>query len=187
MSFLATLLLASTTLAAPTTRQEAESCVDRSSKVRLWNVEQFDFHSSYIFTTPSHQNSWGYVNFTLGNPAIDYKQYCTAESNQLSDFFYGTQPYTCTVGDDAPGGGGATFTYSRPSGELRINQTWTCIDEMARFSAIGGVQLNLTCDDSTWLNPDWQQGEMYSVRNVDCNFVDAETPIEEISGVRKKI
>lgn len=182
-----TLLLASTALAAPTTRQEPESCLDRSTNVSHWTVEKFDFHSSYIFTTPAHQNSWGYVNFTLSNPAIDYKPICSAESNQLSDFFYGTQAYTCTVGDDAPGGGGATFTYARPSGELRINQTWTCFEEQARFAAEGGVKLDLTCEDNTWQNPDWQRGEMYSVRTVKCNFVDAEAPIEEISAVRRKI
>ena len=186
LSFLTTLLLAGSSLAAPTAREEAETCTERSQKVTLWNVEKFDFHSSYVFTTPAHQNSWGYVNFTLSNPAIDYKPVCSAESSQLSDFFYGTQEYTCTVGDDAPGGGGATFTYSRPSGELRINQTWTCFEEQSVFEAKGGAELDLNCRDETWENPDWQQGEMYSVRTVACNKVDVQAPIEEISAIRRK-
>lgn len=184
--FLSTLLLTGCALAAPSTPRQVEpTCVDRSTKVTLWKVIQFDFHSSYVFTNPSHQNSWGYVNFTLSNPALDYKPICTATSNQLSDFFYGTTTYTCHT-PDVPGAGTSTFTFSRPSNELRINQTWRCPDEGAMFAAEGGVKLDLQCEDKTWQNPEWSTGELFSTRNVDCNFVDVETPIEKLSAVRRK-
>ncbi|KAF3069336.1 hypothetical protein TsFJ059_007844 [Trichoderma semiorbis] len=158
----------------------APGCTDKSTNLTAWTVGDFDFHSSYTFTTPAHQNSWGYVNFTLTNPAVDYIPVCSAASNQLSDFFYGTFVYECTVPSTA---GKATFTYSRPSGQLQINQTWSCADEGSRFTAIGGVNLNLTCDDTTWQNPNWTVGQIYSTRTVTCGKVTLPAPIEEMSAV----
>ena len=108
--------------------REDGSCSDVSFKGLEWTVEDFDYHASYIFTTPAHQNSWGYVNFNLSNPAFPYLASCSATSNQLSDFFYGTMWYNCTLPEEAPYGGEATFAFSRPSGKLDINQTWTCDD-----------------------------------------------------------
>jgi hypothetical protein len=164
--------------------QEPKTCVERSQELTHWDVQKFDFHSSYIFTTPAHQNSHGYVNFTLSNPALDRPTICSASSSQLSEFFYGNQIFTC---DDVPDGQRATFTYSRSTGDLQINQTWTCPDEQARFSAIGGVTLDLNCKDVEWQNPDWQPGQFYSTRTVTCNHVDAQAPIKEISGIARKV
>ena len=187
-NFLSSLLLAGAAVSAPTPltpRQAEESCVKRSQDMNLWDVKQFDFHASYIFSTPAHQNSWGYVNFTLANPAVPYKPVCSAESNWLNDFYYGgEQIYECDSGDDATT---ATWSFSRPSGELRINQTWNCVDEGGRFEAQGGVKLNLTCEETKWENPDWSQGSIYSTRNIDCNFVDAEAPVEEMSAVLRRV
>ena len=186
-SILSTILLAGAALAAPATpAPRTETCVDKSQDVALWDVEKFDFHSSYIFTNPAHQNSWGYVNFTLSNPAVDYKPVCSGRSNQLQDFFYGTQVFDCEMPENAPDGAAATFTFSRPSGELRINQTWPCVDQGARFEAKGGVDLDLNCKDTTWENPDWELGQIYSSRTVTCNLVDAQAPIDEMSGVMRK-
>jgi len=92
-----------------------------------WTVEHFDYHASYIFSTPAHQNSWGYVSFSLGNPALTYKGECTAASNQLSDFFYGTVPYTCKFPEGSSAAG--EFRFSRPSGLLNITQSWSCSDK----------------------------------------------------------
>ena len=182
-SLLSILFLAGSALAAPTARQENE-CVKRSMSVTKWDVEQFDFHSSYIFTTPSHQNSWGYSNFTLSNPAVAYKPICSAHSNQLSDFFYGTVSYRCEVPEGLSALDEASFTYSRPSGALRLDQTWSCPgDDGAWFRAKGGVKLNLTCDEKKWTNPEWKQGQIYSTRTITCNLVDAEAPVEELSAV----
>lgn len=189
LSTIFTLSLAGVALALPsiTARQEDQTCVDISTKMTLWEVKQFDYHSSVVFSTPAHQNSWGYVNFTLENPAVDYRPICSAASNQLSDFFYGTVIYDCQI-PDAEEGAEATFTFSRPSGVLQINQTWICDDEddPAAFEAQGGIDLDLHCRDVEWENPDWQQGQIYYTRNIDCNFVDAETPITSIQAIRRK-
>ena len=93
-----------------------------------WTVEQFDFHASYIFSTPAHQNSWGYASFNLTNPALPYQAACSASSNQLNDFFYGNMWYNCSLPAEANGNGPAAFQYSRPSGKLDVNQTWECND-----------------------------------------------------------
>lgn len=92
-----------------------------------WTVHGFDYHASYTFTTPAHQNSWGYVNFNISNSIVPYTASCSASSSQLSDFFYGTQEYTCTlVGSGAPTGAAVKFKYSRPSGQLDITESVVC-------------------------------------------------------------
>lgn len=181
---LTTILLASTALALPNpSGGKQPTCMAAGQKISDWKVENFDYHASYIFTTPAHQNSWGYVNFTLSNSAVKYKPVCSASSSQLSDFFYGTVNYDCKIpakyaGDEA------TFSFSRPSGDLRINQTWACPEEGGRFYAEGGVKLpKLKCSDKTWKNPDWQIGEIYTSRTVTCKKVSVKAPIERISAV----
>ncbi|PNY26793.1 Uncharacterized protein TCAP_03272 [Tolypocladium capitatum] len=184
-SILPALLVAGAALAAPAPGPQVKTntCTSTSTKVKEWSIIDFDFHSSYIFSTPAHQNSWGYVNFTLQNPAVGYQVCCSASSNQLQDFFFGTVIYTCD-GCNAPvAADKTTFTFSRPTDELFVNQTWNCAGEGSRFSAQGGVVLNLTCADQSWQNPTWQQGQIYSTRNVDCQHVDAKVPIKAMSGI----
>lgn len=101
-----------------------------------WTVDSFDFHASYIFTTPAHQNSWGYANFTLANPALpSAAAVCSATSSRLDDFFYGDLWYTCAVpnGSAAGNSAGAAFAFNRASGRLDFDQTWSCSDADAQF------------------------------------------------------
>jgi hypothetical protein len=181
VALLATSAMAAPTLSSILPRQDEPTCTDASMALTHWTVAGFDYHSSEIFTTPAHQNSWGYVNFTLSNGALDYSPICSAASNQLSNYFYGTMIYECELPEEA--GGPATFTFNQPTGELRVNQTWTCPEEGARFMAEGGVVLDLSCHEQSWQNPNWTLGETYSTHFVTCDLVDAETPIEEISAV----
>ncbi|KAK6077109.1 hypothetical protein SCUP234_06848 [Seiridium cupressi] len=152
------------------TRDGNPGCQAASFGNFSWTVEDFDYHASYVFTTPAHQNSWGYVNFNLTNPALTYKSSCSGTSNQLSDFFYGTMPYTCT----SPDGTSAktTFDFSRPSGTLNVNQTWVCSDQdpqwPATINGYGQVNLTLDCTDTTYQNPNWTLGQIYSDREVKC-------------------
>ena len=135
LNFISTLVtLLPLAIAAPVglqTRDSNPGCQASSFGNFAWQVENFDYHASYIFTTPAHQNSWGYVNFNLTNPALEYKAVCSATSNQLSDFFYGTMAYNCTVPDGSTTK--TTFDFSRPSGVLNVNQTWTCSDEDPQY------------------------------------------------------
>lgn len=177
-TLLATLPLA---LAGPIslgTRDSNPGCSNASFRDFHWTVKDFDYHASYIFTTPAHQNSWGYVNFTLVHSALLYTAQCSAASNQLSDFFYGTVPYNCAFPEDATPspGTGAKFDFSRPSGLLEVNQTWVCSDADPQypttFWAYGAVNLTLDCTDTTWTNPNWTTpGTVYSSREVKCNPV----------------
>lgn len=196
LNLLSTLLLAGSALALPSrvVPRDANTyyppppaatptgCTASSTKVSQWTVDEFDFHASYIFSTPAHQNSWGYVNFTLSNPALNYTPVCSAASDQLSDFFYGNFVYNCQVPDSAAADK-ASFTFARPNNTLAINQTWHCADEGSRFTAEGGVQLNLSCSDTTWQNPNWQPGQIYSSRTVTCGKVTVPATIEEMSAV----
>ena len=91
-----------------------------------WTVHGFDYHASYIFSTPAHQNSWGYVNFNLTNNVVPYTAACSASSNQLTDFFYGSVEYACTLPSSAPAGSAVAFKFNRPTGQLDIKETIIC-------------------------------------------------------------
>jgi hypothetical protein len=119
-------------LAAPFAARDAEpGCHDASTRGFAWTVEGLHFHASYVFTTPAHQNSWGYLDFNLTNPALAYPVRCAASNSRVNDFFYGEQAYTC----DGPEGAGAvtTFSFSRPDGRLGLNQTWSCSDKNPQY------------------------------------------------------
>ncbi|KAK3994808.1 hypothetical protein QBC44DRAFT_40624 [Cladorrhinum sp. PSN332] len=169
---IALLLLPIITSASPLSRRSV--CSETSFKHFNWTVKSFDFHANYIFSTPAHQNSWGYSSFDLFNPADLSTVSCSAASSQLNDFFYGTIPYTCN--DTATGRHGATkFDFNRPTGELRANQTWTCdLDQQypITFTGYGAVNLTLDCDQTFYQNPNWTIGEIYSRRDITCQKVD---------------
>ncbi|KAM3531828.1 hypothetical protein NHJ13051_000564 [Beauveria bassiana] len=175
-------LFAASALAAPATSPDNWACTTKSSKVTALQIKDFDFHASYTFTTPAHQNSWGYVNFTLANPAVDYEYQCSAASNQLQDFFYGSIDYNCTDAAGNPTTSG-TFSYSRPADTLAINQTWTCDSEGSRFWAESEAKLDLKCEDTTWENPDWKQGQIYSDRTIRCDKVNQDVPLKSLRAI----
>ncbi|KAK4158898.1 hypothetical protein QBC43DRAFT_138635 [Cladorrhinum sp. PSN259] len=140
-----------------------------------WTVHGFDYHASYIFTTPAHQNSWGYVNFNISNSIVPYTASCSAASSQLSEFFFGTQEYTCTLIGNAPAGAAVKFKYSRPTGQLDIIESVVCQGKPAdkTFTVSGATNLTLSCTDVTTTTPNWTPGQIYSDREVKCAPVDA--------------
>jgi hypothetical protein len=103
------------------------TCTQQAASSK-WVAENFDYHAEYIFTTPAHQNSHGYVNFDLWNTAVAYTATCSATSDQLTDFFYGTQWYPCTLPSTAPAGAVVGFRFNRPTGELDVNGTIMCAE-----------------------------------------------------------
>jgi hypothetical protein len=130
LAALAIILAPSMVAAAPVTPEaRSDDCTKNSMAVTQWAVTNFDYHADYIFSTPAHQNSWGYVNFNVTNPAIDYVVSCSAASNQLSTFFYGNMIYTCKGPDGTPSPATTTFTFNQPTGEVTLSQTWTCDDD----------------------------------------------------------
>ncbi|KAK4222515.1 hypothetical protein QBC38DRAFT_489727 [Podospora fimiseda] len=157
------------------------TCTSDSLNNFTWTLSNFSFNADYMFTTPAHQNSWGYTSFNLYNPVVFSNITCSAQSNQLNDFFYGTIPYTCSDN------GSTKFTFNRPTGEIKINQSWTCdLDRQYPivFSGSGGVNLTLECEESNWVNPNWTIGQTYSQRNVDCEQVgEVQIGLSELSAV----
>ncbi|KAJ4288812.1 hypothetical protein N0V88_007139 [Collariella sp. IMI 366227] len=128
-----------------------------------WTVHGFDYHASYTFSTPAHQNSWGYVNFNLTNNVVPYTVVCSAASSQLTDFFYGTVDYTCTLPATAPAKAAVKFRFR------------------GTFVVSGSTDLDLTCTDIKTENPDWQPGEIYSSRDIKCTPVDVKfTPFQVV-------
>jgi hypothetical protein len=156
-------------LATPIQRRD-EGCTAASFGDFKWTLSSFDYHASYIFTTPAHQNSWGYVNFNLTNPALPYPAVCSASSSQLSEFFYGNQDFNCSVPEGKTGEG--EFTFDLASGKLDFDQGWTCDDVDPQypitFHGYGTVNVTLNCTDTTYTNPNWTMGQIYSDREVKC-------------------
>lgn len=165
------LLVLPLALAGPIKLRQSNStgCTDTSFKNFSWTVKNFDFHANYIFSTPAHQNSWGYTNFDLFNPADHSTTHCAAASSQLTDFFYGTVQYAC---DDPR----ANFNFSRPTNQLGVHQSWNCDDQDPQypitFGATGAANLTLDCSETFWQNPNWTIGEIYNRRDITCALGD---------------
>lgn len=162
------LLAATTALAAPAGISDQNSCTSKSTKVTGLLVKDFGFHASYTFSTPAHQIAGGLVNFTLANPVLDYELRCSASSGQLTDFFYGTMNYNCTDDQTGKQTQQGTFSYSRPTNEIAVNQTWRC-PEQSIFWAEGTAKLNLSCHETNYQNPNWTMGQIYSNRVITCD------------------
>ncbi|KAK3372965.1 hypothetical protein B0T24DRAFT_503905, partial [Lasiosphaeria ovina] len=140
-----------------------------------WTVHGFDYHASYIFSTPAHQNSWGYASFNLtSNIVPSYTAACTASSSQLSSFFYGIVVYNCVLPATAPAGAAASFRFNSLTGELDIDQTVVCREKntQASFTASGSTNLTLSCTDTKTVNQNWTIGEIYSDEEIKCAPVD---------------
>ncbi|KAJ2980374.1 hypothetical protein NUW58_g6958 [Xylaria curta] len=154
-------------------RDGKPGCTSLSFGDFSWTIQDFTYNAAYHFTNPAHQVSSGSVKFNLTNPALPETVVCTADSTWLTDFFYGNINYDCKA---AAGSTTKTsFAFSRPSGQLNVNQTWTCHDEDPQypvtFRGYGTVNLTLDCKESNYQNPDWHQGETYSLRTITCSPV----------------
>ncbi|KAI0468384.1 hypothetical protein F4859DRAFT_213273 [Xylaria cf. heliscus] len=151
-------------------RDSNPGCTSLSFGDFSWTIEAFTYTAGYHFTTPAHQVSSGSVQFNLTNPALPETVTCSAYSTWLTDFFYGNVNYKCQP--DAGSPIETSFSFSRPSGELNVNQTWTCDDEDPQypvtFRGYGTVDLTLDCNETNYQNPDWHQGETYSYRSIAC-------------------
>ncbi|EQK99737.1 hypothetical protein G6O67_004247 [Ophiocordyceps sinensis] len=175
-----TLLLAGSVVAAPALAPQ--SCTSDSADAWEWTVSDFDYHASYVFTTPAHQNSYGNVNFNLTTSAVPYTAQCSATSTQLQDFFYGNMSYKCAL-PAANSYDDVTFTFSKSSGELKIDHSWHCLGENSRFTAGGSANLGLKCEEQDRKNYGWQLGQEYSRRDVNCERVTVKVPIVDKTGV----
>lgn len=118
----AALALAATVSAAPASSVKATETTATTSEL-TWTVSDFDFHADYIFTTPAHQNSWGYVNFALSSDKTDLVYSCSTASSRLTDFFYGETEYSCAAPEGAAEGAKASFKYNRTDGTLVLSET----------------------------------------------------------------
>ncbi|KAK3950863.1 hypothetical protein QBC32DRAFT_6414 [Pseudoneurospora amorphoporcata] len=165
----AALALAATVSAAPAST--AVKATETTSEL-TWTVSKFDFHADYIFSTPAHQNSWGYVNFALSSDKTELVYSCNTASNRLNDFFYGEIEYQCTAPEGAPEGSAASFKYNRTDGTLVLSETVVAGDET--YTASGSTTIQTTCtDETTGPSPTWVIGEIYTWRKVVCDEVDA--------------
>jgi hypothetical protein len=124
------LLFAYTALAAPQaypTQPPAETCGRRSPQAKSLQLTNFYLHSREEFTTPSHQNSYGYLSFEVHNPILDYVIQCDTMSTTLPEFYSAGREWTCYA---PPGiGGSVTFSYDRSTGKLDLIQKWVCYDD----------------------------------------------------------
>jgi hypothetical protein len=51
------------------------------------------------------------------------------------------------------------------------------------FTGRGDVNLTLGCTDTTWQNPNWTMGQIYSNREIKCAHVDSIIKPTELSAV----
>ena len=116
----------------------AHGCASISFDGPMWIVSDLIFTSSIIYSTPAHQIDWGKVIFNLTNTAIgpDIRLSCEGQNEQPEQFFYGNIWYHCSLINSSLAaeittemhGTRARFCYNRPTGQLILNQEWTCWD-----------------------------------------------------------
>lgn len=131
---LAALALASPAWSAPKTFRHGSGCTSVSfSDDFSWKVDNLDYHSSYIYSTPSHQISSGTVSFDITNPSVKTRVHCEGTSDRISDFFYGDVSYPCKIVSK----GGAeevvptSFKFNAPvqnGASIEIEDKWECHD-----------------------------------------------------------
>lgn len=117
----AALALAATATAAPT---------DATTSL-TWDVKDFDFHADYVFTTPAHQNSYGYVSFSLTSEKTGAVYSCDAQSSQIPNFFYDFNDfYPCSASKGAVEGteSSVSFKYNREDGKVTVRETLNASD-----------------------------------------------------------
>lgn len=184
MHFLTTLLLATSSLAAPTLSllpRAKLSCMKLGATATEWTVGDFNYRASYTHNTPQEESPLGRLSFTLENKVLEYKAQCSAVSDQADDFFYGSTDYDCDVPLE---GDSASFSFDHAQGQLNISQSWRCVKEGGRYMAKGGSHVDLECDEAEWQNPDWKKGDkLYSHRSVTCEKQTFKVAISEIAAV----
>ncbi|KAK0636044.1 hypothetical protein B0T17DRAFT_517966 [Bombardia bombarda] len=173
--------------AAAVVPRDAAGCTATSLGDFAWEIQNFVYHASYIFTTPAHQVSGGHVSFNVTNPAFGDAPAatCSGDSSQLQDFFYGWQSFNCTSNFEKVFS--TTFSFEHANGDLRLNQTWSCNDQApqypTRFTAAGAANITLDCTETVYQNPNWTSGQTYSSRDVRCAPVTVPMKPYEISAV----
>ncbi|KAK0384701.1 hypothetical protein NLU13_7179 [Sarocladium strictum] len=177
VSFIATILLAGSALALPNPigSPQMPNCVAIGENFKGWTIEDFDFHSSMTYPTPSHLDGNGYLSFALANPGTEYRAQCVGSAHRPMDFFYSGDVWNCQI-PGMPNGDHATFSFDRASGMLTIDQTWACPDSGAKFTASGAVKLDLDCEESSYQNPKWEEGQIYSSHSTYCKPVTVQAP-----------
>ncbi|KAI1827336.1 hypothetical protein F4861DRAFT_404655 [Xylaria intraflava] len=171
-SFIAALLPLAAAAPAGLTARNTTTCTSRSFSDFSWTVSDFTYNASYVFSTPAHQVDGGFAGFTLTNPAIPETVSCSAYSLQLEDYFYGNINYDCVAANGSSTK--SSFAFSSPARSLAVNQTWTCSEDPTTpttFTARGSIELPYACKEDDYQNPDWQTGEIYSSRLVNCGPV----------------
>ncbi|KAF7539596.1 hypothetical protein G7Z17_g12394 [Cylindrodendrum hubeiense] len=179
-----TLLLASGAIAAPaisivSRAKTTESCMARGGKVNSWKVHDFTYEASHTYTSPKKSVYSSTATFTLENSALSYKAKCKATS-QSKDSFDG-KTYTCK----SESGDSASFTFNHKTRVLAIDQSWSCAAEGGRYEAKGSKALELSCDDSTYKNPNYTEGKsgLYSHHLISCKPLTVKVPVTEMSAV----
>ena len=121
----------------------AHGCASISFDGPMWILSDLTFKSSIIFSTPAHQIDWGKVIFNLTNTAIGpgIQLSCEGQNEQPEQFFYGNIWYHCSLINSSLAaeittemhGTRARFCYNRPTGQLILNQEWTCRDLDSKY------------------------------------------------------
>jgi hypothetical protein len=176
--------LLSVVAAAPMLEQRDDNVGCTAGSTKPWTVTDFKYHGSWTFSTPAHQIAGGDVSFNLTNQALTYQALCTARSSRLSDFFYGEINYDCTS-PNPTNSTKTTFSFNYPSGQVLVNQTWTCSDKTpTRWNGYAAGELDLSkCVEDKYENPDWEQGQIYSSRTIDCTEFKKPVELYKITAV----
>ncbi|KAF2119741.1 hypothetical protein BDV96DRAFT_684266 [Lophiotrema nucula] len=159
-------LAAAASCPAPPSPPSNPSCGSTHPK---WTLDPINLSSYYTYTSPSASGpKLGSFSFTFATDQVDYEAQCSGSSVNPQGIFYGSQVFECVT----PGGSGSkttSFSFDSASSVVSVNTTFTCCDVCdVVYTTIGSVKIDLECETSTWRNPDWVAGELYSNTTTVC-------------------
>jgi hypothetical protein len=154
-------------------------CTAASSATLVWRINTFEFQANETTVSPNPEFVQGIANFTLENSALGYKTVCRGESQRKPDYFYGDIVYDCAMPADAAGDK-TSFSFTRKTRMLEINQTWACEKDGSHFSGHGVVKLQLACNEM--LRKNRFNGKDFSSRTEDCAVHGVPVKIKYLAG-----
>lgn len=113
-----------TTLSHPLSARRTQ-CTDHPT----FTLHNITYSDQTIYSTPAHLAvAGGNFAFNLTNTATTYTTTCSAYApdEDWPEFFYGNEIYYCKTPVNAGSEASTNFTFSRASGKIAINSSWSC-------------------------------------------------------------
>ncbi|KAF2822533.1 hypothetical protein CC86DRAFT_258055, partial [Ophiobolus disseminans] len=122
-----------------------------------------NFSSYYTFISPSAMGpKAAYFSFKLNNDEVGVATDCRASTSMPLGQIYPHQRFDCSTEDVT-----TTFSYDTSTKVVGLNSTWSCGGDIVYSITLSG-NVDFKCKTTTWANPDWEDGKLFSNTSTIC-------------------